>query len=151
MVDDEAVGSERLAVGDGGGWRLSSPLLERIQTPLGIRTSLSRRRRSRTSESFSTLECRSDFDYQLCFAISYFHIYFLPDPRRRIVLSYGPANERRSLVYKGQSEPSTSHPSFSATCYFYRAGLPEWRRTEAKCEMSTPLSGESGAALAKGK
>ena len=141
MVDDEAVGTELLgAAGDGGGWRLSSPLLDRIQTPLGIRTSLSRRRRSRTSESFSTFhylrEARTStlFCYLLFLSDSVFQV--PPDPIRAcaLVLLYGPANEKRPLVYKGQSEPST----FQFQRYFYRTGLPE-EGEPRRGEMSTRL------------
>ena len=141
MVDDEAVGTELL-----GGWRLSSPLLDRIQTPLGIRTSLSRRRRSRTSESFSTFhylrEARTStlFCYLLFLSDSVFHptrsahahwSCYMGRPMRRDLL-YIRANRSRVLS------------SFSAT-----STEPDYRResrAEARCRLvdSTPT-------LAKGK
>ena len=52
-----------------------SPLFLRIQTPLGIRTRLSRRRRSTTSVSFSAFLLNSDFDFVLfCHLFSFWFL-----------------------------------------------------------------------------
>ena len=129
MVNDETVGTELL-----GGWRLSSPLLERIQTPLGIRTSLSRRRRSRTSESFSTFhylrEARTStlFCYLLFLSDSVFHV--PPDPRMRIGLVIMGRPMRRDLLYI-RANRSRVLSSFSAT-----STEPDYRgRAEARCRL----------------